>query len=141
MNNQKEVRVTYNLSEVNLANRTAVLRVRQEHLSKGHKLTVSISGQLVHAIKKSMKDIKARKFVNIDFTSTLMSPSFDENPLKLIKFSRPEGDPTFHVQLVTDKGHYFKEYSNAMNQRVKKIQFKHWKTSEFMRFWEVQLKA
>ena len=135
----KEVQVTYCLSDVDLAIKSGTLRVKQEGKRNIILRNVELSGQLISRIKHSMKDPKARKYVNVDFTSMLMSPSFEENPLKLVQFNR-EGQPaSFKLQLVTDKGFYFKKYVNAMNQRVDRIVFKHWKKSEFIRYWSVTI--
>ena len=133
----KEVKVTYNLRTVDFESKTGVLSVRQEGNRSGHVLNVDLSGQLISRIKHSMKDSKARKYVGVDYTSTLLSPLFEENPFKLVRFNKEEGKPDFRLQLVTDKGFYFKQYTNAMNKRVDKIVFRHWKKSEFIRFWEV----
>jgi len=140
MENQVETRVTYNLSEVNLASKTGVLRVREEDKRSGYKLNVTLSGQLIYKIKDYMKGNKKQiKLTNVDFTSTLMSNDYKANPLKLIKFTKEGEQPSFKLQMVDDKGHYFKNYVNAMNQRVDKIIFKHWKKSQYIRFWEVAL--
>jgi hypothetical protein len=76
---------------------------------------------------------RAEKLTNVDFCSTLKSDSYKDNPLKLIKF--PDGG--FKVQMVTDKGYYIKEYSNAMNKKVEEVVFKHWKKSQYIRYWAV----
>lgn len=136
---QTEIQITYNLQSVDLVNKIGVLKVKQAHLSKGKTIQVTLSGQLIYKIKEQMKNPKARKYLMVDYTSTLMSPKFEENPFKLVKFIKEGEDDSFKLQLVTDKGHYFKEYTNAMNQRVDKIMYKHWKTTEFMRFWTVDL--
>lgn len=140
---QREVKITYNLSKVDLANKTGVLKIRQEHLSKGKTINVTLSAQLVGKIKFYMKNPKhkmAMKLVGVDFTSTLKSPEYKENPFKLIKFTHGEDNPdTFKLQMVDDKGSYIKEYSNAMNQRVEQRIFKHWKKSQYIRFWTVDL--
>lgn len=137
--NKQEVQITYNLSEVNLALRTGVLRVKQAHLSKGNVIQVTLSGGLIAKIKTQIKDAKARKYTNIDYTSTLMSDKYEENPFKLIKFTHPGKPDTFKLQLVTDKGIKWKEYRNAMNQRVDKAIFLYWKPSQFIRFWVVEM--
>lgn len=139
---QTEVKITYNLSQVNLAKKTGVLKIRQEHLSKGKVIPVTLSSQLVGKIKFNMKNPKhkmAMKLIDVDFTSTLRSPEYKENPFKLIKFTHGDNPDTFKLQMVDDKGSYIKEYANAMNHRVEQRIFKHWKKSQYIRFWTVEL--
>ena len=139
---QTEIKITYNLSSVDLVNRTGVLKIRQEHLSKGKTIEVTLSAQLIGKIKfnmKSPKHNKAIKLVNVDYTSALKSPRYLENPFKLIKFTHGDKPDTFHLQMVDDKGSFIKEYSNAMNKRVEERVFKHWKPYQYIRFWTVDL--
>ena len=142
MSKQVEVKLTYTLKSVNLHNKSGVLHVKQEHLSKGKNVIVSLSGQLAGRIKFAMKNpthSKAMKLVNVDFTSTLMSPSFKENPFKLVKFSEEGKEDRFHLQFVDDKGYSFKEYFNAMNKRVDKIVYHKWHPKQYLRFYPVLL--
>jgi len=140
MSKQVEVKVTYNLSDVDLKAKTGVLRVKNEGKHHGYKLAVTVSGKLLHRIKLQMQSNDARKYVGVDFTSTLMSPSFDENPLKLVEFSHPDKKPTYNVQLVTDRGFDVKTYFNAMNKRVDKfIDRANWKPTQYMRFFQYDL--
>ena len=139
---KQEVKLTYTLKSVNLHTKTGVLHVKQEHLSKGKNVQVQLSGQLAGRIKFAMKNPshpKAMKLVNVDFTSTLCSPSFEENPFKLVKFSEEGKEDRFQLQFVTDKGFTFTPYVNAMNQRVNKIKYLKWHPKQYMRFYPVLL--
>ena len=134
-----EIKITYNLSHVNLVEKTGVLKIRQEHLSKGTVVNVDLSGQLVGKIKYYLKNPNKKgafRLTDRDFTSALRSPEYKENPFKLVKFIR-DGQSSFKLQMVDDKGFEIKEYVNAMNQRVEHAIFKHWKASQYIRFWTV----
>ena len=132
----REIPLVFNLSNVNIAEATGVLKIRKSHLSKGKTFNVTLSGGLLGKIKASMRDNKKMKYTNVDFESLNASPEYKENPLKLIHFIK-DGASSYLVQLVDDKGFYFKEYLNAMNQRADKIVFRHWKKSQYLRYWVV----
>jgi len=132
-------KVTYTLVDVDLKEKTGVLRVKNEGKHHGYRLDVTVSGQLIGKIKYAQDHPKARKFVDIPFTSTLKSPEFEENPFKLIKFTKTGRDDSFHLQLVTDKGFWFKTYIDAMNNRVDELVGKYWRKDQFIRFWVIDL--
>jgi len=141
---RNEQKLTFKLSNVDLVKKTGTLRVKKEGNQSGYKLSVTLSNQLVGKIKFHMKSPKhkmAIDLVDVPFTSFNGSPDYKENPFKLVEFKR-EGQPsTFKLQMVDDKGYSFTHYVNAMQQRADKVKFKHWKKSQYLRYWAVTLPA
>lgn len=135
---KQEVKVMYKLTDVNLVKKSGVLKAKQEGTHFWIKYNVSISGWLLSGIKAYRKNPngKARKLEDVVFSSTLMSESYEENPLKLIKFIK-DGVESFRVTFVTDKGYYVKRYQTAANTTIEKYGYKHWRKDQFIRYWVV----
>ena len=139
-----ETPLTYILNDVNTVNRTATLRVKEEGKRNIVFRDLSISGQLASRIQLYRDNVptrsgaKRQKLEEVEFTSTCASPSFNDNPLKLIKFIKDEG-PEFHVQLVHDKGRKVFEYKNAAQKMVEKVIYLRWQASQYLRYYEVNL--
>ena len=87
---KQETPLTYILSDVNTTERTTTLRVKGEGMRNIVFRGASISGQLASRIQMKRDNAptvsgKERlQIEGVEFTSTLQSSSYSENPLKLI---------------------------------------------------------
>lgn len=141
-----ETPLTYILTDVNTELRTATLKVREEGKRSGYVFSlVEISGQIATRIQMrrdgqfTSKGKEFMKLEDVEFTSTLQSKSYQENPLKLVKFIGSDRATPYKVQLVDDKGHKVNRYKNAAQKMVDSITYLRWQPSQFRRYVEITL--
>ena len=137
----KEQKSVYKLTDVNIVNKTGTLHAKEEGKRAWIKMQVELSGQLVSLINKGRSDADARQYEDVEFTSTLHSTSFEDNPLKLVQFNNPDGSlKNYQVKLVTDRGFDLVHDYDVFRRKISKPIYKYFDKYHFKRFVIVNLK-
>jgi len=123
--------VSYTIKGVNMEKKEAKVLVVSNDGQKAT-ITASLSALLMHMIKQGMENSENRQYVGVTYTSTIDSPSFDENPLKVVRFNHKDGTfKNWHLKLVHEKG--YDPVYDIFGRKVKRI-YKYFKKSEFIRY-------
>jgi len=131
MDNQ---RVTYTITQV-FKNGRGILKIQNEGSTTSVKHKVELSKPLIAAIKSSQENPEKFQLLNVPFTSTLTSPKWKENPLKLVMFKYADGTfRNFLLKFVDDKGRATAK--DAMGNVNYLNRYRKWSASQYIRYWE-----
>lgn len=138
---------TYKLEQVDLENRTGVLKLRPADKKKWIKINVALSPLLSVSIhdERQLKRLRpGDKFVGTEFTSTLTSKRFEKNPFNLVKFVPVEGSDipeNYLLRRVDEKLNGYTEISDAFGNKVRRYSNYMKNVHQFIRHEVVETRA
>ena len=131
-------KVTYTLVQA-FKNGRGILKIQNEGSSSSVKHKVELSPAIRGYLKAAALETTMFQILDVPFTSTLTSPSWKENPFKLVMFKYEDGSfRNFQLKFVDDKGRATAK--DAMGNLNYLNKYRKWSAKEYTRYFEVTTK-